>query len=181
MIEKQELVKLVNADRWDEIGKLFNFTPVYHTGFYKFLDWRCVPVEMMAILQGKNPPDPITPQPEIKRQKRKIRHKNTDFRSSRHNSQYESQPHAIIHEVPAKQGPKSKRQRLYDEQKGICYYCKRLIQFSNWTIEHKQPLSKGGKRNKDNEVGACRTCNNAKGNLTEAQYLSKIAIQELLK
>lgn len=63
-----------------------------------------------------------------------------------------------------------RRDRLYREQRKLCYYCCLEIPFDKWTIEHKQPISKGGKRNISNEVGACRYCNGIKGNLTEAEF-----------
>lgn len=62
------------------------------------------------------------------------------------------------------------RELLYAEQKGVCYYCKKAVGFSLWTIEHKTPVSRGGSWKKENKVGACKTCNGHKANLTEEEY-----------
>ncbi len=49
-----------------------------------------------------------------------------------------------------------------------CYYCFRA---AGDTIDHRQPLSRGGSRAKHNEVPACRDCNGRKACLTEEEYL----------
>lgn len=38
------------------------------------------------------------------------------------------------------------------------------------TIDHLQPLSRGGTTSPDNEVPCCAPCNKAKGSLTVAEY-----------
>lgn len=66
--------------------------------------------------------------------------------------------------------PNKKRLATYQEQERICYYCRLSIPFEDWTIDHLHPTSRGGTRNKVNEVGACSDCNGLKGNMTEAEF-----------
>lgn len=61
---------------------------------------------------------------------------------------------------------------IYGEQKGKCYYCgKKMKQFyyvdgkathETSTIDHKKPLARGGKHERENMVAACFECNNKK-------------------
>tara|TARA_R100001086_G_scaffold246872_1_gene179850 strand:+ start:92 stop:385 length:294 start_codon:yes stop_codon:yes gene_type:complete len=53
-----------------------------------------------------------------------------------------------------------------------CVYCN--MKYSHrvqLTLDHKVPLSKGGKNTKDNLVTACKQCNGNKGSLTYDEYL----------
>lgn len=65
-----------------------------------------------------------------------------------------------------------KRERLWLSQNGICHYCRNQIERKNWTVEHLVPISKGGSRIPANEVGACKSCNNARGNQSIESFLS---------
>lgn len=56
-----------------------------------------------------------------------------------------------------------------------CYYCEvRLTLAAGWphtmTLDHKEPLSRGGRNSPANYVPACSPCNNEKGSMTEAEY-----------
>lgn len=62
------------------------------------------------------------------------------------------------------------RYYAFANQGGKCYFCKRDILFEKWTIDHLMPLSRGGGNEHDNLKGACSTCNNAKGSLTEEEF-----------
>lgn len=75
-----------------------------------------------------------------------------------------------LRKVSGKTSGERKRKRLYDEQEKLCYYCRLVVPFSDWTIEHLQPTSRGGKRIASNEVGACSDCNGLKGSMTEAEF-----------
>lgn len=46
-----EVKRLVKADRWQQLGSLFGFVPVFHFGGKSFIDWRCVPESLLDILQ----------------------------------------------------------------------------------------------------------------------------------
>ena len=51
-----------------------------------------------------------------------------------------------------------------------CIYCLKPIVFGNDSLEHKQPLIKGGTNKKTNLAVACKNCNSAKRHKTEAEY-----------
>lgn len=52
-----------------------------------------------------------------------------------------------------------------------CYYCKEEIPRKFRTLEHKQPLKKGGLHSINNITMACSTCNNTKGKMTELEFI----------
>jgi 5-methylcytosine-specific restriction endonuclease McrA len=69
---------------------------------------------------------------------------------------------------------------LWQQQKGLCYYCRRPMYGKKnpkakgspllmATEDHKRPKSEGGGRG-DNIVLACRECNSDKNNLNEQEY-----------
>lgn len=57
-----------------------------------------------------------------------------------------------------------KRTRLYDEQKGRCWYCGKSVARERATLDHIVPRSRGGTDCNANLVMACRRCNRMKGN-----------------
>ncbi len=63
----------------------------------------------------------------------------------------------------------STRLRLFRLQKGVCYYCRQVTKYEKWTVDHKTPKSRGG-TGKTNLTGACWSCNNRKGDRTEAEF-----------
>lgn len=65
----------------------------------------------------------------------------------------------------------AKHLRMLLKHHKACYYCKRDFTDKLWpTIDHKQPLSRGGTNAKKNLVACCRECNERKGCLTEAEF-----------
>lgn len=56
----------------------------------------------------------------------------------------------------------------------VCYYCKKYTEVKERSIEHKQPLSKGGLHDITNIVMSCLTCNLKKNNKTEKEFLEDI-------
>lgn len=59
---------------------------------------------------------------------------------------------------------------VFHEQNGYCHYCNirmtmQLHRHDTCTVEHIITRSNGGSHDKDNVVGACFTCNNARGDL----------------
>ena len=54
---------------------------------------------------------------------------------------------------------------------GICHYCGERFPKKEMTVDHKQPLAKGGKNNKENCCPCCITCNREKGSMTYNQYM----------
>ena len=61
---------------------------------------------------------------------------------------------------------------LHDLQNGVCHYCKMRIEMDQWSIDHRVPLSRGGTNARRNKIGACKTCNNQKGSLTELEFIA---------
>lgn len=51
-----------------------------------------------------------------------------------------------------------------------CIYCLNQIVFGKDSLEHKQPISRGGTNEYSNLAIACRKCNSSKGNKTEEEY-----------
>ena len=48
---------------------------------------------------------------------------------------------------------------------GICYYCGRVFEPKNLTMDHIVPLARGGRSTKDNIVTCCKLCNTKKKTL----------------
>lgn len=76
----------------------------------------------------------------------------------------------------------SLRHRLIRTQRNLCHFCKRRMDAPasgkprEATLEHLVPRSIDGMRCEEaNTVAACRTCNQAKGDLTEAEFLDVLA------
>lgn len=61
--------------------------------------------------------------------------------------------------------------KLYDEQGGKCFYCKKPVRKENATLDHIIPLSRGGYNKRKNYVMACDSCNNEKGSMTKDEYI----------
>jgi hypothetical protein len=80
-------------------------------------------------------------------------------------------------------------EQLWYRQRGRCYFCwvemldPRFVPVKRYrrkpgrmaTDEHLTPRSRGGKRTPDNIRLACNTCNQRKGNRTEAEFLAEDA------
>lgn len=68
------------------------------------------------------------------------------------------------------------RQNLFIRDKSQCQYCGQHFSMKKLTVDHVQPLSRGGRHKWENVVAACSPCNNKKGNKTpqEARMPLKI-------
>lgn len=55
-------------------------------------------------------------------------------------------------------------------QAGICYYCGEKFDADELTMDHKIPLSRGGKSEKINLVCCCKECNNKKKYLLPTEW-----------
>jgi 5-methylcytosine-specific restriction endonuclease McrA len=67
---------------------------------------------------------------------------------------------------------------LIREQKGLCFYCRVPIVFRDprgkqraATVDHYDPLAKGGANNRENAVAACRPCNQAKRDMSAEDFM----------
>ena len=47
-------------------------------------------------------------------------------------------------------------------QNGLCRYCNKKGPPQDLTMDHRIPLSKGGKSDKENLIPCCKNCNNQK-------------------
>jgi 5-methylcytosine-specific restriction endonuclease McrA len=88
-------------------------------------------------------------------------------------------------------GIRNVRLRLMKDQDFTCFYCLRAI-YVSWhdapdldaanlrqgTIDHIEPLSKGGSWKRYNLCAACRDCNCRKGTLSEEEF-HEIIMEEL--
>ena len=58
------------------------------------------------------------------------------------------------------------KHRLFARDHHLCAYCGRTCEERELTVEHIQPVSRGGRQEWTNVVTACRGCNMRKGNRT---------------
>jgi 5-methylcytosine-specific restriction endonuclease McrA len=58
------------------------------------------------------------------------------------------------------------RENVFLRDRYSCQYCGDTLPAKHLTLDHVQPLSKGGGHNWENVVTACSPCNNRKGNKT---------------
>lgn len=59
---------------------------------------------------------------------------------------------------------------IYNIEK--CYYCEEVTPEKFRTLEHKQPLNKGGLHSSNNIVMACLQCNCSKRDMTEEEFIN---------
>lgn len=69
--------------------------------------------------------------------------------------------------------PRLSKTNLYIRDLYTCQYCNTPYSKQNLTIDHVQPISKGGKTTWDNIVAACNPCNSRKGNKTNIHPKTK--------
>lgn len=73
------------------------------------------------------------------------------------------------------------RKRLWRKQNGRCHYCKtHMVRTTKphpdaVTVDHIIPKCDGGTRQESNILGACWTCNNARGSMPYAAFCALIA------
>ena len=58
------------------------------------------------------------------------------------------------------------RKNVIWRDKNICQYCAKRFSYSELTMDHIIPKSRGGDKSWTNIVASCRKCNSAKGNKT---------------
>ena len=62
--------------------------------------------------------------------------------------------------------------------RGICHYCGKEFKSKELTMDHKVPISRGGKSTKGNIVPSCKECNNKKTYMTPVDMVLKIMNEE---
>lgn len=62
-------------------------------------------------------------------------------------------------------------------QDAVCYYCELKIEPELVTMDHKVPISKGGKSTKNNIVLCCKDCNTKKKHSTAAEMIIGVTLE----
>jgi 5-methylcytosine-specific restriction endonuclease McrA len=57
-----------------------------------------------------------------------------------------------------------------------CEYCGCKLNKSNLEVDHKIPLSRGGKNNETNLAYVCHNCNAAKGEMTDTEFIELLKV-----
>jgi 5-methylcytosine-specific restriction enzyme A len=56
---------------------------------------------------------------------------------------------------------------------GRCYYCECAVHPSELSMDHKQPIVRGGRTTRTNVVPCCKVCNNEKGYRLLGEWLAE--------
>lgn len=75
---------------------------------------------------------------------------------------------------------KVKRRLNLIEKDPHCYYCRREVDFSNSTLDHLIPRSKGGTGNLSNLVLACYSCNHKKKDMNYEEFIQKLKEEQAI-
>jgi 5-methylcytosine-specific restriction endonuclease McrA len=68
---------------------------------------------------------------------------------------------------------KENRIKVFERDKYLCHYCKKLLTRFSATLDHIQPVSKGGDNSYDNLVTACLLHNSQRNNQPVMDYLTR--------
>ena len=69
---------------------------------------------------------------------------------------------------------RKERMQIYRKTKGYCYLCGEFLDFDNFEIEHKIPLTKGGTNDFKNLFPACHYCNTMKNSIYSQELIKKV-------
>jgi 5-methylcytosine-specific restriction endonuclease McrA len=61
------------------------------------------------------------------------------------------------------------------EASPLCSYCRLPLSFAA-SLDHRQPLARGGRHRLDNLAVCCTRCNSVKGQLSEAEFQGLLAL-----
>ena len=70
---------------------------------------------------------------------------------------------------------------LFGKQEGLCNGCRTQFPFRNMTVDHIVPQSQGGTDHEDNLQLLCGACNSTKGRGTQAELISRLKAQGVLR
>ena len=73
------------------------------------------------------------------------------------------------------------KQELFGKQEGKCNGCQCMFHYRNLTVDHITPQSKGGTDQIENLQLLCAACNSTKGTGTQAELISRLTEQGVLK
>lgn len=63
---------------------------------------------------------------------------------------------------------------IWESQGQRCYYCAVLLALGDISVDHKNPVERGGTNGFFNLAVACIACNKAKGTMTEVEYRASL-------
>lgn len=68
---------------------------------------------------------------------------------------------------------KENRLKIFERDSYKCHYCEKQLTRFSATLDHIQPVSKGGSNSFDNLVTSCLHCNSERGNSPVSDFISK--------
>lgn len=171
-LNRTQILALIRAEDWKTIGEHFGFEPAYaRLHGRRYFNWASPNAAFWAAYEPHRWPRPEQPAPVFQGRTLATPEypcNSTNFIETRSSLAFKAKS-----KNRGCRGPK-RRQKLYAEQNGVCHYCQQHIPYLLWTIDHRLPKSKGGTDRVENLIGACKSCNAAKGNQTELEYLARI-------
>ncbi|MGH7466015.1 MAG: HNH endonuclease [Longimicrobiales bacterium] len=75
--------------------------------------------------------------------------------------------------VGARDGLPGRRERVFRRDRFRCVYCAATFPLEDLTLDHVQPLMRGGDDSEGNLVAACRPCNELKGGMAAWSFLAR--------
>lgn len=66
------------------------------------------------------------------------------------------------------------RKIIYAKTNGHCYLCGEFVDFSEFEVEHKIPLARGGTNDFSNLFPVCHICNTLKGSIAPTDLINKV-------
>lgn len=160
-VSRERLKKLINSNRWATIGRMFGFEPKFMVvGGSSVFDWNSCNQGFWKVYNV--PPEPAPVMPMV---------------SSRSEWAFQNE------QKKRKKGSRVNKQRntLWEKQEGKCWYCFQPCTPKTFTIDHIVPKSRGGGNNILNKVGACSSCNNAKGSMSQEEFLKSNYLENKIK
>lgn len=77
--------------------------------------------------------------------------------------------------VKRKSFTQEQRAEVYRKTKGYCYLCGDFVDFTEFEIEHKVPISKGGTNDISNLFCSCHVCNSIKQDIYPEDFMERIS------
>lgn len=76
----------------------------------------------------------------------------------------------IFGNILRKKPSKDEKEALFSKQKGRCMYCGRKMTIHHFHVDHKMPISRGGKHIMSNLQLICMPCHGRKGNMSNGEF-----------
>lgn len=166
--QRNRIRGMMKAGDWETLEKEFRFKARFiptESGRGETLDWSCIPVGMYHILQvgGRN---------STVKTRKFLKTGPSNLHANNGRPRTKSLRLRCPERLPV-------RERLWIEQNGHCYFCAQTVRREDWTLEHLLPLVLGGTNAAENLKGTCSACNNAKGAMTEEEFLESSYFRRL--